>query len=238
MLQTSYRSTDAAPASKVELLNEFWSNEVVPSDTMAHPVECDPKENPFNVQYIRTGPVPTGDNQLMYDLGVTHVAVSGSQTSGNVLGDLWVTYDIELKKPMLFSNVTSRVDSAYVYYSGSMTSGTPFPTATLTMAGLPITLLNNAMTFPKGLIGTFIMTYSWTGSTPSSTFVVSTLNSVTSVPLAPGDTTAFQYASSATALMAWHSFQITDPSVSASIVYACSNFSGFTGLRVFLSQVA
>ena len=59
------------------MINEYCSNEVVPMETMAHPVECDPKENPFNVQYVRTLAVAPGETQLMYDLGVTHVATSG-----------------------------------------------------------------------------------------------------------------------------------------------------------------
>lgn len=108
MLQTSYRSSDVAPQSKTELLNEYWSGETVPCDTVAHPIECDPNENPFNVQYVRTSSaVSEGDSTLLYDLGVTHLAVSGQQVSGNTLGDLWVTYEVELKKPIVASNVTS-----------------------------------------------------------------------------------------------------------------------------------
>lgn len=108
MLQTSYRSSDTAPQSKTELLNEYWSGETVPCDTVAHPIECDPNENPFNVQYVRTSSVvPAGDSTLLYDLGVTHVAVAGQQVSGNTLGDLWVTYEVELKKPIVASNVTA-----------------------------------------------------------------------------------------------------------------------------------
>lgn len=42
MMQTSYRSTDSPPSSKAELLNEYWSGEAVPSETFAHPIECDP----------------------------------------------------------------------------------------------------------------------------------------------------------------------------------------------------
>ncbi len=118
MLQTSYRSTDTPPSSKVEMLNEYCSNEVVPSEPMAHPIECDPKENPFNVMYVRNGPPPAGDSKLMYDLGITHVATSGQLAAGNVIGDLWVTYEVELKKPIVVSNVTTNVFSGQANYSG------------------------------------------------------------------------------------------------------------------------
>jgi hypothetical protein len=49
MIQTTYRSTDSAPTSKVELLNEYWASESIPSEPFIHPIECDPKENAFIV---------------------------------------------------------------------------------------------------------------------------------------------------------------------------------------------
>lgn len=145
MLQTSYRSNDTAPTSKSELLNEYWSGESVPNDTFAHPVECDPAENPFNVQYVRSDEVPTNDSQLLYDLGVTHLCVAGQQADGYTLGDLWVTYEVELKKPIVASNVTSQ----YQITSTQWTS----PTATAIFAGASIER------------GNLLLTGSATGST-------------------------------------------------------------------------
>lgn len=112
MLQTNYRASDAIPASKMELLNEYWSNESAPNETFAHPIECDPKENPFKVQYIRSAAVPTGDSILLYDLGNTVVATQGMPANGNPVGDLWVSYEIEFRKPMLVSNATNPVQAA------------------------------------------------------------------------------------------------------------------------------
>ena len=129
MIQTSYRSTDTAPSSKVEMLNEYCSNETVPFDTMVHPIECDPKENPFSVHYIRTGAITSGE-PLMYDIGTTFVCTQGMATT-DVVGDLWVTYEVELKKPLISSPVIQ--NSAYYgrYFnnpsSTSFFSGTPGP---------------------------------------------------------------------------------------------------------------
>lgn len=107
MMQTTYRASDSAPASKVEMLNEYCANEVVPSESAIHPIECDPKQNPFSVQYVRTASVPSGESVLNYDLGKTFLATQGQQADGNYLGDLWVTYEIELSKPTYSSNVTA-----------------------------------------------------------------------------------------------------------------------------------
>lgn len=120
MLQTTYRSTDTAPISKIEMLNEYCANETVPFDTMVHPIECDPKENPFSVHYLRSGAIVSGE-PLMYDIGTTFVATQGMSTT-DVVGDLWVTYEVELKKPLIASPVIT--SSAYFgrYYNNPTTT--------------------------------------------------------------------------------------------------------------------
>jgi outer membrane lipoprotein SlyB len=154
MIQTTYRASDSPPSSKHEILNEYWSNEVVPSETMCHPLECDPKENPFQVHYVRAGEIPDGDTILMYDLGKTYVAVQGMQST-NVVGDLWVTYEVELKKPIISSNVSESLSyrnrftgySPALGYFGGPTSG---PIGTL-----PLTVNMNSLVFPVGTYGIF-----------------------------------------------------------------------------------
>lgn len=154
MIQTSYRSSDSAPTSKVEMLNEYWANEVVPCDTMCHPIECDPKENPFAIHYVRTGPIPSGE-PLMYDQGVTFVCTQGMQAT-NQVGDLWVTYEVELKKPIVSSNVTELQG----YYASKFAGGTNtalFGGAVTSVTGnLPLTFSANIITIPQGLTGTFV----------------------------------------------------------------------------------
>lgn len=160
MLQTSYRSNDSAPTSKSELLNEYWSGECVPNDTFAHPVECDPAENPFNVQYVRTGNVPTNDSQLLYDLGVTHLCVAGQQADGYTLGDLWVTYEVELKKPIVASNVTAQHQLASVQWTAptatAIFTGAKIESGNLQLAGSGGT--SPTLTMSRGSRGRFLCT--------------------------------------------------------------------------------
>jgi hypothetical protein len=159
MLQTSYRVTDSAPTSKVELLNEYWSTEVVPSETTCHPIECNPKENPFTVHYVRSGTLPDDENALMYDIGVTHVCTSGQQTAGVVLGDLWVTYEIELKKPIVASDVTSSIGRNVFITSSSLfapSTSSYFPSAiTRTEGLLDVEVQNRSLFFAKAITGQF-----------------------------------------------------------------------------------
>lgn len=159
MIQTSYRASDTDPASKVEVLNEYWASEAKPDTPFCHPIECSPDQNPFKVQYVRTGAVPAGDNVLFYDLGKTYICTSGMQTTGNPVGDLWVTYEIELRKPVLTSEVNANVDSA-VFSSLAPTTISLFdPLGSPILTGnLPCTFTTKTITFPKGIVGKYQVT--------------------------------------------------------------------------------
>lgn len=157
MLQTSYRSSDVPPANKNEVLNEYWSSEAVPSEAFCHPIECDPKENPFNIQYVRTDAVPAGDSKLLYDLGTTHLCVTGQQTNDTVLGDLWCTYEIELKKPIVSSNVTSVARSAALAYTGTMDLNSWFNGTEVNFGTLAVTANVKTISFPAHLTGRFLI---------------------------------------------------------------------------------
>jgi hypothetical protein len=157
MIQTSYRANDVVPESKVEMLNEYWSSESVPSEPFCHPIECDPRENPFTIHYTRNADVPTDDSVNMYDLGKTYVATSGMLEDGHVVGDLWVTYEIELHKPIVKSNVTANVYSRSISGSSPTTSDY-FPSPTLG-GSLGASAVTKTVTFPHGLLGNYCVTY-------------------------------------------------------------------------------
>jgi len=189
MLQTSYRSNDSEPINKAEVLNEYWSSEAVPSEAFCHPIECDPKENPFNVQYVRTGSVPDGDSTLLYDLGRTHLCVSGQQVSDTVLGDLWCTYEVELKKPIIESNVTSPTRAADVLTNGVVTSASYFNGSTTIRGGLDVTANVKTLSFPPQLTGIFMVTLTILATTTFSTLDLSgssTLVNCSNLPMPNG----------------------------------------------------
>lgn len=160
MMQTSYRSNDTLPSSKIEMLNEYWASESSPADSFCHPIECSPKENPFSVHYVRTQPTPINDSPLMYDLGVTHIATQGMPGDGNAVGDLWVTYDIEFSKPIVASDVTDTIPSALLSASSGIDPTSWFGSTALTATGqsVPFTMAGRTISMPLGLIGTYLVT--------------------------------------------------------------------------------
>jgi len=234
MLSTSYRSTDSPPASKVEMLNEYCSNEAVPSEAFCHPIECDPKENPFNIQYVRSGDVPAEDSRLLYDLGVTHVATSGQQDNGKVLGDLWVTYDIELKKPIVASNVTSTTKSTEVYFSAGTMTGSNWFNGTAQYDGtLGATASGRVITFPSGTVGDFLIVVrliSTTNYTAVGSFGVSTFTDCANIRIAPGGSLYAGTILGGTATLGSAFYvtavRISDPAVSATVTVPSISITG------------
>lgn len=230
MLQTSYRASDAAPASKIEMLNEYNSNESVPCEAFCHPIECDPKENPFNIQYVRSNATTTVEDKLLYDLGTTHVAVAGCQTTGNPIGDLWVTYEVELKKPIVSSNITQTVRSFSANATPASISNF-FATVNTSLGSLPVTLgASNAITFAKGVTGTFQMTLILgTGLTAINSWSAPSLTNCSLTFGPPGVSSARSIIGTAASISAatynvW--FQILDPSLVASITIPAPTVSG------------
>jgi hypothetical protein len=242
MLQTSYRATDSQPGNKAELLNEFWSGEAVPSEVFVHPIECNPKENPFQVQYVRSGPVPAGDTQLMYDLGTTHLAVSGCQTTGNILGDLWVTYEIELAKPIVDSNATSAAAWVGKYANSTVTASNIFGTGTAGVGNFPFTAAANVLTIPVGYYGSFVFYVTFVGGassgfTESGNVTASGATLTTLFDTTPSISRIDQNGASATGTAAYTvAFSVSKTNRDASATLTFANYvlttGSFTGVYV------
>jgi len=95
---TNYDVLDPPFLTKQAMDSYEFSTSSVPSDHMLHPVECAPGANPTKTLYIRTG-AATGDLRL-YDIGLFEYATQGMQSVYSV-GELWVSYDVILKKPRI-----------------------------------------------------------------------------------------------------------------------------------------
>lgn len=243
MLQTSYRASESAPTSKIELLNEYWSSEAKPSEPFCHPIECDPKENPFNVQYIRTGSVPAGDSVLMYDLGKTTLAVSGMPATNNVVGDLWVTYEIELRKPILSDLNGTDVLTLSSYATSYVSAAVPFGTNMIISAGTSFAILpifgTNTITFPAGSVGAYQVVVMHSGATsaaygsPSISGSGSSL--ISSLGDALGHSTAYTVGTQNSFNIA--AIQITNPTTTTVLTLGAITLTGVVRVDVNITQV-
>lgn len=241
MLQTSYRASEDVATSKIEMLNEYWSSESVPSQEFCHPIECDPKENPFNIQYIRTGYLPATENQLMYDLGRTTVAVTGQQVDDKVLGDLWVTYEIELKKPVLTNANNTNIYGYSAYNNSGISSALAFgSTGTYVerFNSLPVhvTMTANTLTFGAGLTGTYMMTTYYSGVTAFTGNAYVVTNATILPALSNANHIASNYTTGTGQATDTVFFTVTDPAVSVVLTASVTAMAGATAVRIYLTE--
>ncbi len=98
IMATQYNSFLANFTSKLEMENYEFATSCKPAECMMHPIECAQGESPLECLYIRDGSVPAGQDERFFDFGSFQIATVGMQAASTI-GELWVTYDIELYKP-------------------------------------------------------------------------------------------------------------------------------------------
>lgn len=247
MLQTSYRANEVAPASKVEMLNEYWASEGKPSEAFCHPIECDPKENPFNVQYVRGTAVPTGDSPLLYDLGKTTLAVSGQQATGNVLGDLWVTYEIELRKPVMTTinnaNIVGLVGTATANINGTNNPyGTDFTITNSTFIVTPVVagaFGAPTISFPPGTTGAYAVQCYYLSSTAASfpAWSISGVGSSLVNSLAATNGRSSTYTVGTGTAINTVFINITNPSTTTVLTGGLTSMVGCTRMYLYITEI-
>jgi len=178
MMATHYNPVLPDFTSKTQMLNEHFANDGKPSDNIIHFIECDPKENPFNILYVRNGAVPSNGNIQNYDLGELGVATTGIQGASNVCGELWVSYEVELKKPQ--ASELSGISNSVVYYQGSSPTTSAYFGTQLIKAGSwfdgTVTFGTTTITIDSTYTGPFALVLSYNAATSSLPTVTSTTN--------------------------------------------------------------
>jgi hypothetical protein len=146
----------------------------VPSQSMIHPIECAPNLTAMTELYMDSGSV--GDPRLEY-LGTTYVATVGQQAA-SVIGELWVSYEIDLIKPKLFSGVATQGLAAHFQINQNSNNSFTLsrPMAQLVNASpvagsdLPVTIPSyTTLSFPGWLTGYYQITLNRQITMPAST---------------------------------------------------------------------
>ena len=163
-------------ASKIEMENSQYAVSAKPSCSQIHTMECQPSATANVLYYIRNNATSAtlGQDNRFYDLANFQLATAGLPGSaGAVLGELWVSYDVSLYKPVIRAESLS----TFIVASGSITKSNFFGN-TPTITGNGITAVNNTLTFQQTgdylitlyIVGTGVnagLTYSGTAGTVS-----------------------------------------------------------------------
>jgi len=106
VMATQYDSKSAPFLNKQQMENYEFAQSTVPSQSIMHAIECDPKLT-YNqgMFYIPQPDDDQNDNDSrMSDIGRFSIATVGMQAISTI-GELWVTYKVCLLKPKLTSQV-------------------------------------------------------------------------------------------------------------------------------------
>lgn len=93
-----YDPTQPDFASKNDALNSQWAVSGGSDKSIMFPIECSPKQGGSKWYDVRTSPLKANQNISFYDVVKFMVASQGLQEAGQNLGELWVSYTVELTK--------------------------------------------------------------------------------------------------------------------------------------------
>lgn len=103
VMAANYNASEDNFTNKQEMENYYSGVSGKPSGNIRYFVECHPAVNVLTDLYVRQGEVPPGEDQRLFDLCNFQIATNGCQGTNVNLGEIWVTYQVCLRKPRLFA---------------------------------------------------------------------------------------------------------------------------------------
>jgi len=98
IMSANYDSTLEPYTTKNEALNSQWAVSGGTDKSILFPIECRPRESKERWYDVRGQPIKPNQNIAIYDLANLQVASVGLQEENQNLGELWVSYTVELTK--------------------------------------------------------------------------------------------------------------------------------------------
>lgn len=102
IMSTQYNVALPPLVNKAEMEQYEYTVSGRPSRNLTHCVECDPSLQVMEHLFTRTGALPAGQDYQFYDWGNFQLATVGMQAAA-VIGELWVSYEVEFLKPRIAS---------------------------------------------------------------------------------------------------------------------------------------
>lgn len=156
IMATQYDSTEPDFTTKAAMENHEYSSSARQSSSMLHPIECARSENVLSELYVRNGSETGTSDPRFMDFGKFQIATVGQQGSSVNIGELWVSYEIELLKPCLQNpgGASSLLQTGHLRCLSGATATNPFGTnpSILGNLGLSVGGANkNVVTLPDSL---------------------------------------------------------------------------------------
>lgn len=170
IMATQYDVEDSPFDNKKDMENHQYAMSAKQSQSMLHPIECDPSQSVLTELYVRTNEIPAtskADSRL-YDFARFSIATDGQQGDNVNIGELWCTYEIQLLKPQLKNATNDNIAAAFYQNDTGLSTVRPFGDpafmegSSLNSSSLDMTFETNgaySVSFPSGTQGTFFVYY-------------------------------------------------------------------------------
>lgn len=171
VLSTEYNALAERFQTKQQMENTQFVTSTKPSLSVLHPIECARSQTSVDLLYIRlpeSSPNSDLGDARLYDLGNFQLATQGIPEDNTVIGELWVSYDITLHKPILdtvFESLYSRFTLGQVQAGIAAGEGLLGATANRValVNALQLTAAGPSLQFPAGSAGQYFISLSWSG---------------------------------------------------------------------------
>jgi len=187
IMATEYDVTRPDFSSKQQMENHQYAMSARQSCSMLHPIECARSENVLNELYVRAGS-DSGKDYRFTDFGDFQIATVGQQGANVNIGELWVTYEVELLKPR-FATVEGpgAVMTQHLQSTTGIAPAYPFGTVTSSRGNLTLDIQANKLVFPDWLdSGRFLISFVIKGGAGPITAPGVTVSRCTLIPIWSG----------------------------------------------------
>jgi hypothetical protein len=197
ILASNYDVKDVPFTSKINMENSQFAVSAKPSCSQIHTMECERAQTAANLLYVENDVSHVGEDPRWCDLANFQLATQGLPgTAGQVLGELWASYDIELLKPEISPYAASAME--VVAGVGPILSSWAGPIPTITGSAF-FTVTNNTFTCVRP--GTYLFEFGAACTVPVAISNAGTATYVSQVVVAPlATTTTFMQSALVTAL--------------------------------------
>lgn len=176
-LSTQPNSSSPPPTSMRAALDNSLTTSNKPDRDTLHWVECARAQNPTSIKYIRDYGAPEFDDDLS-DYGNFNISTDGMPVNDQVIGELWITYQVYAYRPKLaIDNSPEQYHGTFSWtgddankfanltpsFGSTMQIGTPYPSVLALPSDTPRTVCLimslSIPTLPSGTPITFNLPY-------------------------------------------------------------------------------
>jgi len=148
IMSFAYDPSQVPFTSKQAQLNADWAVDVRPDLSTMAALECARNSNPFTELLVRADALLPPNNIQVYDMASFQISTVGSQVA-NTIGELYITYDITLKKPIMspFLGRFTHYALTNSYLPAHALGSDSLPPTSMLGSNFPLTFLVDLSTF-------------------------------------------------------------------------------------------